>query len=570
MHRILKAHLDNFAKNYGLENIDGPTKFEMFVNFATISSRASSQFEIEDVTTSNQDDGTDGIAVIIDEEIVSSDEDAKSIFNTDRKNHDVEVIFVQAKTSESFDLGDFLKFKESILRFINSDPYDIDDDVQKTTRDIFDVCINNVPKIKHGKPSFTARFVTTGTYQEPNAFETAKNDFLSQISELGYFENIDIKFIGRDELTSLWVNTYSGVSAKLEMYSNASLPKISGINEAYLAIVRADEFVKNILENKEGNLQIQIFEENVRSYLGTDNPVNKLISETIQNSDASTRFPVLNNGITIISQDVRVQGNTLHLENYQIVNGCQTSNVLFENRDSLSDSIMLNIKVIETTNEDIFSELVRATNSQSKIEETQFISLRPIVKRIESYFNTFEGQEGRLYFERREKQYIGRDIPAIRIFSVHLGAKCVTAMFLERPDLSFRYPKKMYSLFAEKLFAEDNKEIIFYSSCLSLYRLHLLVSNGTIPQNMRRFKWHILVLVRHIIAGQEIPQFNSRKMESYCQKIVDAFSSHGENVIEAFRNAVSILESFDEITNDRLKRQAVLKEMLDKISEHVT
>ena len=562
MHRITKAHLDNFAQSYGFENVDEHTKFELFVNFAIMSSRSSYQFEIEDVTTSKQDDGTDGIAVIIDEEIVPSDEDAKSIFTGNRKNHDVEFIFVQSKTSESFDLGDFLKFKESVLRFITSDQYNINDDVQKTARDIFDICIKNVPKIRHGKPSFTARFVTTGTYQEPNALETAKNDFSNQISELGYFEDIDIKFIGRDKLTSLWINTYSGVSAKLEMYSNAPLPTIFGINEAYLAVVRADEFVKNILENEEGNLQVQIFEENVRSYLGTDNLVNKLISETIRNKDSSTRFPVLNNGITIISQDVRVQGNTLHLENYQIVNGCQTSNVLFENKDHINDSIMLNIKVIETTNEDIFSELVRATNSQSKIEETQFISLRPIVKRIESYFNTFEGQQGRLYFERREKQYVGKDIPVIRTFSVHLSAKCVTAMFLERPDLSFRYPKKMYELFAEKLFAEDNKEIVFYSSCLALYRLHLLVSNGTIPQNMRRFKWHILVLVRHIIAGQEIPQLNSRKIEHYCQKIVDAFSSHGEQVIQTFRKAVSIIESFEGITNDRLKRQAVLGEML--------
>lgn len=567
MHRIVKAHLNSFAQSFGIESVDESIQFEMFTNFSVISSRASSQFELEDVTTGPADDGTDGIAIIIDEEVIASDEDAISVFKTDRKNHDVEIIFIQAKRSDSFELGDFLKFKESILRFINSDPYDIDDDVQKNAKAIFEVIIKNVPKIRGGKPSLTTHFVTTGTYQKPEALETAQIDFINQIEELGYFENLDIKLIGRDELTALWVNTYSGVSAQLNMFSNAPLPTISGINEAYIAVVKAKDFVQNLLITDEGNLQVQVFEENVRSFLGTDNPVNKSIAETLNSGDVATRFPVLNNGITIISQDVRVQGNTLHLENYQIVNGCQTSNVLFENRALLNDSIMLNIKVIETTNEDIFSELVRATNSQSIIEETQFISLKPIVKKIESYFNTFEGQDGRLYFERRERQYVGKDIPVIRTFSVHLAAKSVTAMFLERPDLSFRYPKRMYSLFGEKIFAEDNKEIIFYTACLSLYRLHLLVSNGIIPQNMRRFKWHLLVLIRRIITGEPVPQLNSRKIEPYCQRIIDAFSSHGDTVIKPFRKAVSIIEELGGITNDRLKRQAVLTEMIEKISE---
>ncbi len=37
---------------------------------------------------------------------------------------------------------------------------------------------------------------------------------------------------------------------------------------------------------------------------------------------------------------------------------------------------------------------MRTTNSQTKAGETQFLSLKPIVKRIEQYFNTYEGQEG--------------------------------------------------------------------------------------------------------------------------------------------------------------------------------
>ena len=165
------------------------------------------------------DDGVDGIAVLIDEELLISDEDATSIFKKDRKNHEVEVIFVQAKRSESFDLGDFLKFKESVLRFVSSDNYQISDEVQLNAHAVFDIAIRNVPKIRGGKPSLTARFVTTGIYRAPEAFETAKADFIRQLEELGFFSNIDIEFLGRDELTALWVSTYSGVSGNIGVRS---------------------------------------------------------------------------------------------------------------------------------------------------------------------------------------------------------------------------------------------------------------------------------------------------------------------------------------------------------------
>ena len=565
MHRIVKSHLESFSKSFGFEQVDESIQFEMFSNYSILRSRIGSDFDIEDITTGHGDDGMDGVAIIINEEVVVSDEDANSIFSTDKKNNDVEALFIQSKRGDSFDLGDFLKFKESILKFITSENYNATDDVQGNARKTFDVSIDNVPKIRGGKPDLTARFVTTGVYRGPDALETAVKGFRSQVEELGYFGKVDIQFVGRDEITQLWVSTYSSISAELPMFSNAPLPTIHGIDEAYLAVVKAKDLVTNLLETDDGNLRAHVFEENVRAFLGVDNPVNKSISETLSENEKATRFPVLNNGITIVSPDVRVQGNILHLENFQIVNGCQTSNVLFECRKDLDDSVMVNLKVVETSNEDVFSELVRATNSQSKVEETQFISLRPVVRRIEEYFNTFEGQDGRLYFERRDRQYVGRDVPIVRTFNINIATKCVTSMFLQRPDLAYRYPKRMYELFSEEIYSNDTKEVVFYTSCLALYRLHLLVASSDIPQNVRKYKWHLIVLVRAIIAGKEIPRLNSNKMEAYCQKIIDACSRHGSDLKAPFRQAVEIMLSVQDLTDDRLKRQAVMDEMLSKI-----
>jgi hypothetical protein len=565
MHRIVKAHLDSYVKSWGLEAENEASQFEKFVNYSVIATHSPTQFEIDDVTTGAGEDGIDGVAIVIDEEITVSLEDAQKTFSSSKRNHDVDVIFVQAKRSDNFDLGDFLKFKEAILRFAMQEPYTSGDEVLANARQIFNVVLDEVPKIRNGRPSLTARFVTTGLYRQPQALETALTDFIAQLNELGLFAGTDVKFIGRDELTELWVSTYSGIDAKLELFSSAALPTIAGIDEAYLGVVKASDFVNNLLLSPDGNLRTQVFEENVRSYLGPDNPVNHAISSTLQSGTSASRFPVLNNGITIVSPNVKLQGTTLFLSNFQIVNGCQTSNVLFQHREQLGD-IMVNVKVVETQNEDVFSELVRATNSQSKIEDTQFLSLRPIIKRVEQYFRTYEA-EGGLYFERRDRQYVGQDIPATRIYSLHDAAKCVTAMYCNRPELAGRYPKQMYAELTETLFAESTKEIVFYSACLTLYRFSLLVSNSTIPQNMKRFKWHMLPLVRAILCGSKTAeQMNSRQIEKTAQTIIDVMAQHGAAATEVFMKVVTICQNIGEVTPDRLKRQAILQEMLAQVS----
>ena len=560
MHRIVKAHLDSFVKSFGLEADDESVQFEKFATYCVLSNRFSSSFDLDNVSTGEGDEGIDGVAVVIDESVTPSVDDSRSIFSTARRNHDVDVVFVQAKRSESFDLGDFLKFKEGILRFATQSPYVVTDEVLSEARAIFDVVLKEVPKVRHGKPSLTARFVTTGQYQAPQALETALRDFLAQLDELGLFNDVDVRFVDRDELTRLWVGTYSGINASLPAFSTAALPNIAGIDEAYLAVVRASDFVSNLLLTEDGNLRTQVFEENVRSFLGHENPVNQSIAATLESTVAS-RFPVLNNGITIVSPDVKLQGTTLHLTNFQIVNGCQTSNVLFENREILGD-VMVNVKVVKTQLEDVFSELVRATNSQTKVEDTQFLSLRPVIKRVEQYFNTYNGVESRLYLERRDRQYVGQDIPATRIFSLHNAAKCVTSMFCNRPEYASRYPKQMYEELTDVIFADSTREVIFYAACVTMYRFNLLVSNSVIPQNMKRFKWHMLTLVRAILSEKEVLQLNSKKAEQSANRVIAVMGQHGEKATEVFSKVVTICQSLGEVSNDRLKRQAILAEML--------
>ena len=87
--------------------------------------------------------------------------------------------------------------------------------------------------------------------------------------------------------------------------------------------------------------------------------------DTLKTKDVNS-FCMLNNGITIIADKLTMTGTTTVLTDYQIVNGCQTSHVLYDNRNiEWIDDLLIPIKVIETTDDTTKNRITKATNSQT-------------------------------------------------------------------------------------------------------------------------------------------------------------------------------------------------------------
>ena len=53
------------------------------------------------------------------------------------------------------------------------------------------------------------------------------------------------------------------------------------MNEAYIAIIPAKSFIENVLSDEDGTLRSYILDENVRAFLGEENPVNDEIAATL-------------------------------------------------------------------------------------------------------------------------------------------------------------------------------------------------------------------------------------------------------------------------------------------------
>ena len=271
------------------------------------------------------------------------------------------------------------------------------------------------------------------------------------------------------------------------------------------------------------------------------------IKSTLESSPSQERFAILNNGITIISPEVKVQNESFTIDKYQIVNGCQTSNVLFDNYNLLSPTSMVTVKVIEATDPDVIADVGRATNSQSKVDETQFLSFSALTRRLERYFDATEdisGKETKLYFERRNGQYANSDVPKRRIFTIAETCRAVGAMFLRKPELAYRYPTKMISSLNEKLLNSKNKESVYYTAALALYRFKSLISAGRIQSKYSIYKWHVLMILGYIAGnGKEMPSIQNKKVDAYCKKIVEICSQTDDECIELFNRSIAVLDT---------------------------
>lgn len=130
----------------------------------------------------------------------------------------------------------------------------------------------------------------------------------------------------------------------------------------------------------------EIFRYNPRFDLGR-NDVNKEIEESIRASPGI--FHLLNNGVTAVCDGFRIDSGAgvLHVEDFQIVNGCQTTRTLWrvsKNSADALDSCFVNLRLIE--GQAIQSSISRATNRQTALVYTDDLANRPEQRHLRNAF----------------------------------------------------------------------------------------------------------------------------------------------------------------------------------------
>ena len=307
-----------------------------------------------------------------------------------------------------FDLGEFSKFALGIKNFF-SDGYIPENEQIRDIREIKDFIYSDQKVISKldRNPSLYIYYVTTGAEINDENYLGAKKALIQDLS-LGsfYFDSIEVKAISGKQL----IKSCRELENKFEVLLDIIdiFPLIVNLREdiqkAYTFTCKASEFLK-ILTKDDGLLRRSLFNDNVRDYLGNKGAVNSEIEQTIL--ETPEMFLLCNNGVTIVCSNFeQVRDKLVKIENPQIVNGCQTSNSIFNLKDNPNiEKTQLLVRIISTENLSITNRVVRGTNKQNQVLDEAFETTLPFHQEIlEPFFLAIENST-KLYYERRAKQY---------------------------------------------------------------------------------------------------------------------------------------------------------------------
>lgn len=567
MHLIVESHLKTFLDHYPSKNNESKN-FEAFVNYCLFRNFSADNIDPFSLIYDGDDPGIDGMMIFVDDSYIASDEELIDVFESRSSDADVAIVFVQSTTSDRWDKSKVNTFAAGVTDILSNDPqFPLATEIQEQRQIFFDL-FKHIGKIKNGKPTVHCHYAVTGKLPVPREVGAAFSVLENHLISMDYFNSVNVEPIDRDSLINLWSATQGTTEAQIETIGIAPFPKVGGIEASYVATVSAKSFVDNVLSDSAGKLRQRIFDENVRDYIGDDAEVNQEITQTILDTEKQKRFGIMNNGVTIVSPDVRVQGIEIFLRDFQVVNGCQTSNVLYANRANIGNDANLMMKIIHAKDAQYIEDVVRSTNRQSKVQDEQFLATLDCVKNIEKYFDARgEEEEHRLFFERRRNQYGGQKIPAMRIFDIKQLARCVGAMFLDKPELATRYPNRLTGELKQNVFDPEYKEEIYYTAAWAHYRIVLNFSNARVDPKYSSLKWHLMLGVKEYLDDGSAANLKHRKVEALCDSIRQLLASTEAEHLAVLSNICQIIWGPDGVTRDQLKAQGLAARIKEEVQK---
>lgn len=400
MDRITKSYLNEFVHKNNIEEQDESVLFEHFCNYTLLDNFTSERFELEDANVGMGGNiGIDGFGLILNGNFVADLDYLDEVL--DRFNEsNADVVFIQSKRSKIFELSEIGNFGFAVKDFISENPSLAWTETAKTRIELFNKLLEKSQRLRT-KPKCYIYYVTLGKVSEDQNRKAKKDEIINDIISQNLFSTVQFDFLGAEEIQARYKKIGQTIEKSFEFSNRLTLPEIDHISEAYLGYLSTKTLIK-LITDENGEILPEVFYDNVRDFQG-DNLVNKEIAETIS-SDYNSMFIAMNNGITIISEEITTTRNTFTIKGFQIINGCQTSHVLFANKDNLNDQIYVPVRIISTKSNDVTSKIIRATNRQTEVKEQDLIAFTNFQKRLEDYFNSTEFPI-RLYYERRNKQY---------------------------------------------------------------------------------------------------------------------------------------------------------------------
>ena len=206
-----------------------------------------------------------------------------------------------------------------------------------------------------------------------------------------------ITVIGKEELESTFISNERKIPPVSPIsFGISEIPICKYIVDADTRVLIAPVKAKELV-SLTGISDQSIFAFNIRGLLGRTQ-VNRDIVESIKNVSTHKLFPLFHNGITIISEKVSDDDDKITIENYHVVNGCQSLSALYNNRTYITDDMRILTKVLVMNIDSSLSEdVTQYSNNQNSVRPRDFKSNSPTQIRLQNEFA--QKYSGKFFFE---------------------------------------------------------------------------------------------------------------------------------------------------------------------------
>ena len=532
---VIEGNLKSFVEDFGFQDLEESKQFERFCAFSILNKEFNYTLSSEDLNdiSAGGNKGIDSIAFHINGELIKNKTQFEEVKKNSKQKLEIKIYFLQSKTSDSFKDAEIGNFLDTLTDFLTKEPqYPMSPEVNQF-HEIFLAIQSELRIIK--EYNLYGYFCCTGIWSDETSAAITLKTKKKIIEDTKLFEKVDIKSIDKSKLIELYKKTSNPINASFDFVNRVQIRNLQNVEEAYIGHIPFTEFKKLIVDEDNGNLK-NLFYDNIRDFLGLDNEVNEKISQTLTEKEFS-QFSLFNNGITIIAEENSGRQEKFILNNYQIVNGCQTSNVLYECLDIEGiENTIVPIKLVITKDETLRDKIILSTNSQSKIDREGLLALTTFQKQLEEFY---ANSNDKLFYERRNNQYANNpEVKQKNIVNIREQIKSFVATFLEEPDVVSGYFGRIYKERVGDIFISEHLLEPYYVTGLIQYRFKELLNTKEIERKYNKAQYHVFMLFRML---EETEPFTKEMLSRKKKKI------YFESLISKLRDKEKYLKSFNKI-----------------------
>ena len=478
---ILAAELRQFVSdNPSLEGQGEPEQFQMYSLFHRLKEYS---VELEDITGGIVDDaddfGVDAIYAFVDGKIMNSVDDVEEFFSNKSR---VTIRVIQTKNGSGFKEGVLAKLKEGVEEIFDPNESELRGNAKfKNRAEIVRKLWGKFYTGGNEDVKIFIDYICSGDKKNANDKVQRKKLEIERSLKSKGLRSVEVNITGSGELIAL--SDLQGTYNKVLIAENSIVHNVGNSTEddfadsmsngEYILIVDGNKFF-DFITDAQGAIEERIFERNVRDYQGPKKEVIKNIQSTLK-SEKRSNFWRMNNGVTILASRISNKGDTaFRLENYQIINGCQTAFSIYE---VLSNGAVgkfeLVVKLVTTNETEIALEIIQATNSQISVEATAFNAQSKIHKLIEA---DLKDGDDKIYYERRSNFYRRRGVSTNKIVGPKKLFQIIRSIYFQKPCSSRRNPTEFFKKENDSIFNPDY-EFLYYKIACILFLKTVVLSN---------------------------------------------------------------------------------------------